>query len=160
MMLVASLAVTAEKVGLADMSAEEERAVARAMAGEAVRHAVFLQHMLPKDAARQDATEFRRHRLPGIRRLGPPLTPLPELRTWLKWQLLGMSPTAEIQKERDVRRKGPPRGPTGGHGFAAVPSFTGSYTGMDASGAMAVEIEVAQELQQLSGLRDTATSVR
>jgi hypothetical protein len=31
---------------------------------------------------------------------------------------------------------------------------------MDASGAMAVEIEVAQELQQLPGLRDTATSVR
>jgi len=34
MMLVASLVATAEKVGLEDMSAEEERAVARAMAGE------------------------------------------------------------------------------------------------------------------------------
>ena len=34
MMLVASLAATAEKEGLEDMSAEEERAVARAMAGE------------------------------------------------------------------------------------------------------------------------------
>ena len=137
---VASLAVTAAQQGLKNMDASEERAVARAMAGEAVRYAVFLQHIHAKEAARQDATEFRRHRLPGIRRLGPPLTPLPELRTWLKWQLLGLSPTAGIQQKRQAQKRHLPRG-DGVHGFASIPSFTGSYTGMDADGAKVVEIE-------------------
>jgi hypothetical protein len=139
--------------GLEDLSAEEERSMARAMTGEAVRWAVFLQEIPSAEAGRQDATEFRRHRLPGIRRLGPPLTPLPELRTWLEWQLLGLSPTAAVQEERRGHMRAKPQHKRGAQ-------FAGSYGSQDMEGAMDVEITVAKELEQLPGIQGTAATAR
>jgi hypothetical protein len=114
---------------------------------------VFLQEIPSAEAGRQDATEFRRHRLPGIRRLGPPLTPLPELRTWLEWQLLGLSPTAAVQEERRGHMRAKPQHKRGAQ-------FAGSYGSQDMEGAMDVEITVAKELEQLPGIQGTAATAR
>jgi hypothetical protein len=141
--------------GLADLSAEEKRSMARAMTGEAVRWAVFLQEITSAEAGRQDATEFRRHRLPGIRRLGPPLTPLPDLRTRLEWQLLGLSPTAAVQEKRrgHSHMRAKPQNKRGAQ-------FAGSYGSQDMEGAMDVEITVAKEVEQLPGIQGTAATAR
>ena len=129
----AGAAAALAKQGLSNMQAEEVRAVERAMAGEAVRWAVFLRDISPAQAAREDATEFRRHRMPGIRRLGPPLTPLPELRTWLHWQLLGLSPTGAVHEEVVHTRA----------------AFTGSYAAENEDGIVEVELELDDELEAL-----------
>jgi hypothetical protein len=139
--------------GLKELSAAEERSMARAMTGEAVRWAVFLQEITSTDAGRQDATEFRRHRLPGIRRLGPPLTPLPELRMWLEWQLLGLSPTAAVQEERRGHARAKPQHRRGAQ-------FAGSYGAQDMEGTMDVEIAVTTELEQLPWIQGTTATAR
>jgi hypothetical protein len=47
----------------------------------------------------------------GFRRLGPRPTPIPELRTWVEWQLMGLSPTAACREEyiRELQRPSLPR---------------------------------------------------
>jgi hypothetical protein len=57
------VAALAAKHGLTDMKPDEVRAMERAMAGEAVRFGGLLREGIePLEAAREDATEWRRHR--------------------------------------------------------------------------------------------------
>jgi hypothetical protein len=153
-----SAAEVAAAQGLKELPAAEERSMARAMTGEAVRWAVFLQQITSTDAGRQDATEFRRHRLPGISRLGPPLTPLPELRMWLEGQLLGLSPTAAVQEERRGHARAKPQHR---RGASCVERSSPGAMGLKTwRGAMDVEIAVAKELEQLPGIQGTAATAR
>jgi hypothetical protein len=112
----------------------------RAMTGEAVRFAGLLREGIePLEAAREDATEWRRHRMAGFRRLGPRPTPIPELRTWVEWQLLGLSPTAACREEyiRESQRPSYPR-----KAKSTTPCTEG-----DDEGAREVELELRDEME-------------
>jgi hypothetical protein len=122
------------------MKPDEVRAMERAMTGEAVRFAGLLREGIePLEAAREDATEWRRHRMAGFRRLGPRPTPIPELRTWVEWQLLGLSPTAACREEyiRESQRPSYPR-----KAKSTTPCTEG-----DDEGAREVELELRDEME-------------